>query len=116
MAHRFYTEGATAKFQERYSFSSHGDRKQHFAIRDKLPMEVVMEEACRRYQRSHKYRRLDMPAKPIIRVFKAQGKPLLVLRVGPKFVSAFTWKRLIHKAAFGPWKVLADTTLGKRWS
>lgn len=54
--------------------------------------------------------------RPIVRVFKAQGKPLLVLRVGPKFVSAFTWEMLIHKAAFGTWKNIDDTTLGKRWS
>lgn len=104
-----------AVYPERYLFSSDGDRKRHFAIRDRLPMNEVLAEACLRYQRSHKYRRLDAPAKPVIRVFKAQGKPLLVLRVGPKFVSAFTWKRLIHKAAFGPWKIIADTTLGKRW-
>lgn len=110
-----HTTGMTV-FQDQYLFSSDGDRKRHFAIRDRLPMDYVLSEAMRRYQRSHKYRRLEAPAKPIIRVFKAQGKPLLVLRVGPKFVSAFTWKRLIHKAAFGPWKVIDETTLGKRWT
>lgn len=91
------------------------DRKQYFAIRDNLPVEQVREEAYRRYRVMHLYMRQAQPEKPIIRVFKAQGKPLLVLRVGPKFVSAFTWERLIHKAAFGPWKIVDDTTLGKRW-
>lgn len=92
------------------------DRKRYFAIRGNLPMEEVLQEARRRVDRMCQCMRQPKPEKPIIRVFKAQGKPLLVLRVGPKFVSAFTWKRLIHKAAFGPWKVVDDTTLGKRWS
>lgn len=106
----------SSRIEQLQGYRMHIDHQRYFAIRNKLPMGEVLQEACRRYERSHKYRRLEPPAKPVIRVFKAQGKPLLVLRVGPKFVSAFTWKRLIHKAAFGPWKVVADTTLGKRWS
>lgn len=107
--------GGMALFQERYSFETERDRKQYFAMRDKRPMDEVLRLAERKFniQCSLSGR---TPLKPIIRVFKAQGKPLLVLRVGPKFVSAFTWKRLIHKAAFGPWKVIDETTLGKRWT
>lgn len=92
------------------------DRKRHFAIRDNLPFDQVLTMAERKYQIICNQHGRSSYHKPIIRVFKAQGKPLLVLRVGPKFVSAFTWKRLIHKAAFGPWKIVDDTTLGKRWS
>lgn len=83
--------------------------------RSPLPLGEVLVEACRKYE--YKTRSLgEMPFKPTVRVFKAQGKSLLVLRVGDQFVSAFTWKRLIQKAAFGPWLQLDRTTLARRWT
>lgn len=69
-------------------------------------------EARRRARMSH----VALPIKPVIRVFKAQGKPLLVLRVGRYFISSFTWDTLIRKAADQyKWKRIANTTLAKRW-
>lgn len=104
-----------SRLQQLQGYRMNIDLGRYFAIRDSIPIEEVLQEAYRRYEQlCRKHGRA--PLKPVIRVFKAQGKPLLVLRVGPKFVSAFTWRRLIHKAAFGPWKIVEDTTLGKRWS
>lgn len=37
--------------------------------------------------------------KPVVRVFKAQGQALFVLRIGGNFVASFTWDLLIRKAA-----------------
>ena len=105
-----------SRLQQLQGYRMHIDLRRYFAIRDNLPMDEVLWEAERKYRMIALHHGKCIHQRPIIRVFKAQGKPLLVLRVGPKFVSAFTWKRLIHKAAFGPWKLVADTTLGKRWS
>lgn len=52
--------------------------------------------------------------KPRVVVIKAQGKPLLVFVSGHKFVSAFTWDRLLYKAVHDPWKILRGTTLERR--
>lgn len=51
---------------------------------------------------------------PKVTVLRAQGKPLIVLRAGRYFVSSFTWQTLIEKAALGPWKKIAGTTLERR--
>lgn len=53
-------------------------------------------------------------AKPVVVVLRAQGKPLLVLRVGDWFVAAFTWDKLMYKTAYGTWKRVAETTLRYR--
>lgn len=60
-----------------------------------------------RLKLTHKWR-------PVVQVIRAQGKPLLVLRVGDRFVSSFTWDRLMFKAAYGHWKNIHDTTLADR--
>jgi hypothetical protein len=61
------------------------------------------------------YAKLNWQGPLRIRVFKAQGKRLLVLRIGAKFVSAFTWEALTRKAAWGPWKDIRSVTLFERW-
>ena len=61
------------------------------------------------------YAKLNTRCPLRIRVFKAQGKRLLVLRIGEKFVSAFTWEALTRKAAWGPWKDIRSVTLFERW-
>lgn len=66
-------------------------------------------------RRRRAYAKLSLHAPVRIRVIRAQGKPLLVLRIGAKFVSAFTWPNLIKKAAWGPWKDIRSVTLAKRW-
>lgn len=52
--------------------------------------------------------------KPKVTVIKAQGKPLFVFVSGTKFVSAFTWDRLLYKAVYGQWKAIQGTTLERR--
>ncbi len=59
-------------------------------------------------------RRGKQHEKPIVIVIKAQGKPLLVLRCGDKFVASFTWDRLQYKVVYGPWTSISKTTLAKR--
>lgn len=50
-----------------------------------------------------------------VTVIKAQGKQLLVLRAGNKFVSSFTWDTLLMKACLQGWKRL-NSTLEKRFA
>ena len=61
------------------------------------------------------YGKMNLNGPLRIRVFKAQGKPLLVLRIGAKFVSAFAWEALTRKAAWGPWKDIRSVALFERW-
>lgn len=70
---------------------------------------AALKRLNRRYDRKGKQHE-----KPKVVVIRAQGKPLLVLRSGPKFVAAFTWDRLQYKTVYGPWKFISDTTLAKR--
>ena len=64
-------------------------------------------------QRRKAYRSMGL-AKPVVVVIRAQGKRLLVLRVGAYFVSAFTWDRLQYKVVYGGWKRVDQTTLKYR--
>lgn len=52
--------------------------------------------------------------KPKVTVIRAQGKPLFVFVSGGKFVSAFTWDRLLYKVVYGLWKDVKGTTLERR--
>lgn len=52
--------------------------------------------------------------KPHVTVIRAQGKPLLVCRSGPRFISAFTWGRLMEKFNNGTWLLVENTTLKDR--
>ena len=70
---------------------------------------IALDRLNRRYDRKGKPHE-----KPKVIVIRAQGKPLLVLCSGRKFVSAFTWDRLQYKVIYGPWQFIADTTLAKR--
>jgi hypothetical protein len=84
----------------------------YYRYRDKLPLAEVIREAERRVRWGSRLAGVDQVR---VRVFKVGKKQLLVLRVGTRFVSAFTWDRLIRKAAFGPWQRITDVTLAKRW-
>ncbi len=80
-----------------------------------LPWQVRMHEAEMGWRRRLSLSRLNhYGRKPKVTVIRAQGKPLMVLRAGRYFVSSFTWPTLIEKAALGPWKRVAGTTLEKR--
>lgn len=70
--------------------------------------------ALRGWKRRTKRHQQNVPEKPSVVVLRAQGKRLMVLRVGPDFVSSFTWDTLMFKAAHGHWKKIADTTLAGR--
>ncbi len=93
----------------------HGSERAYYAYRSKLPISEVIPEAQRVIARRYRFAKITQPAKPVIRVFKVGTKRLLVLRIGERFVSAFTWEALTRKAAFGPWKKIAEVTLDKRW-
>lgn len=80
---------------------------------EKLTPEEKTRAALNRLNQRHE-RKDKRQEKPRVIVLRAQGKPLLVLRSGRKFVSAFTWDRLQYKVIYGPWQFIADTTLAKR--
>ena len=77
--------------------------------------EQLLRQAREEIYRRLAYAKLNVHGPLRIRVFKAQGKRLLVLRIGEKFVSAFTWEALTRKAAWGPWKDIRSVTLFERW-
>lgn len=53
---------------------------------------------------------------PRVRVFKTGRNWLFVLRVGDRYVSAYSWDRLIRKAAWDTWKwVSRSVSVKKRW-
>ena len=87
----------------------------YWVYRSRLPISEVMPEAKRMYARKFKFSKATPPAKPVVRVFKVGSKRLLVLRIGNHFVSSYAWDTLIRKVAFGPWKILDQVTLRKRW-
>lgn len=54
--------------------------------------------------------------RPRVRVFKTGRNWLFVLRVGDRYVSAYSWDRLIRKAAWDTWKwVSRSVSVKKRW-
>lgn len=82
----------------------------------RMSTEAALAEAESEARRRARMCKAPLPPKPRVRVFRAQGKPLLVLRVGRYFVSSFTWGTLIRKAADPyKWKQIARTTLSVRW-
>lgn len=97
-----------------YSTRFPGDRA-YYAYRSKLPLTEVIPEAHRVIRRRYGYAKRSAPAKPVIRVFKVGDRRLLVLRIGDRFVSSYTWETLTRKAAFGPWRRIDQVTLQKRW-
>lgn len=95
------------------------DRRQHYAILEKrwkqAPKEVIRKIAHDRAAILWRRQGLSGTGKPIIRVIRAQGKPLFVYRIGELFFSSFTWDRLAVKVARTPPKKIDSTTLSKRW-
>lgn len=62
----------------------------------------------------HVVRRNGPQDKPKVTVIQYGGKPLLVFVLGRRYVSAFTWDRLLYKAVYGPWTPLKGTRIEGR--
>lgn len=81
---------------------------------DKLPYLAKEILARWAWQERHHQIGLAAPEKPRIVVLRAQGRPLMVSRIGERFISSFTWDLLMYKAVHGFWQPIAPTTLADR--
>lgn len=94
-------------------------RPQHYAIPEerwrRAPKDEIRKIARDRAAILWRRQGLYGTPKPIIRVFRAQGKPLFVYRIGGLFFSSFTWDRPALKIARTPPKKIESTTLSQRW-
>lgn len=78
------------------------------------PREQILKLADENIQRWNRLYKLPVDPKPRVRVFRAQGKRLLVYKAGLRFAAAFTWENLILKVAKRQTKRL-DGTIRARW-
>jgi hypothetical protein len=82
--------------------------------REAVDIRVVLQLALKKtYKRMAVAKQIG---RPHVRVFKTGRNQLFVLRVGDRYVSAYSWDKLIRKAAWDTWKFIdRSVSVKKRW-